>query len=343
MDRAIHFLTGYEFMRNKYQFWPNALVIIYVFLAYTIGVLLISSALPWFNVVGVILLSHGLVISAYLQHECFHYSVFRCRRYNTGLSIFLSWINGACYARLDDVRRMHLKHHVSKADTVHFDYREYLDNHANIRRLVIYLEWAYIPAVEFVAHLYVILLPFVASTHREFRMRTLRVFAVRLSCFLLLAWVSWTALLYYAISYCIFLTILRMVDAFQHTFDVIPLARGARDRATNIKDKEYEMENTYSNLVSVRYPLLNLLTLNFVYHTAHHLNPSIPWHQLSSYHASSSCQVKNQVIPMRALLSNYHKHRVRRIMDEESGEVNLAAKQIDGFIGAIGVSFLTDV
>ena len=330
-------------MRSKYQFWPSALAIAYTFLAYAIGVSLILSTSPWFIFIGVILLTHGLVIASYLQHECFHNSIFRNRLLNTRLSVVLSWINGACYARQDDIRRMHLKHHVSKADTVHFDYRAYLNRHKNIRRIVTYLEWSYIPAVEFVTHLYVMLLPFVSSIHRECRFRTLRIFTVRLFCFLLLGWVSWAALFYYAIAYCLFLTVLRIVDAFQHTFEVIPLIEGGEQSIGVVKDKHYEMENTYSNLISVRYPLLNLLTLNFVYHTAHHANPGIPWYHLSSYHGSSTDQIKNQIIPMSTLLGNYHKYRVRRVLDEESGDVNLRANQTDGFVGAIGVSFLTDV
>ncbi|NOZ52820.1 MAG: fatty acid desaturase [Gammaproteobacteria bacterium] len=330
-------------MRNNYKLWPGILATTYSILAYTVGLLFILSSSEYLIFIGIVLLSHGLVISAYLQHECFHYAIFRYRIYNTRLNTVLSWINGACYAKQEDIQRMHLNHHVSKADTVNFDYRTFLNKHPSLRRVVIYLEWAYIPAVEFITHAYVMLLPFVSPSHRKLRNRTLSIFTVRLLCLSLLTWVSWTALVYYTISYCLFITILRFVDAFQHTFEVITLGNENRAQTITKKNKNYELENTYSNLISIQYPWLNLLTLNFVYHTAHHANPSIPWYQLPHYHDTSPSCVKNQVIPMKTLLNNYHQYRVRRVLDEEYGKVNLNTKQTDGFIGAFGVSFLTDV
>ena len=40
------------------------------------------------------------------------------------------------------------------------------------------------------------------------------------------------------------------------------------------RDRDYEEHNTYSNLLSQRFPVFNLLVLNFCYHNVHHHKPS---------------------------------------------------------------------
>ena len=54
----------------------------------------------------------------------------------------------------------------------------------------------------------------------------------------------------------------------------------ARARGKAVADRQYEEDNTYSNLLSTRYPWLNLLVLNFCYHNVHHNKPSEPWYRL---------------------------------------------------------------
>lgn len=46
------------------------------------------------------------------------------------------------------------------------------------------------------------------------------------------------------------------------------------------RDRKYEQANTYSDLISADLPILNLLTLNFGYHKAHHERASVPWCRL---------------------------------------------------------------
>ena len=49
-------------------------------------------------------------------------------------------------------------------------------------------------------------------------------------------------------------------------------------------DRDYEQSHTFSNVISIRYPWLNLITLNFGYHNAHHTKPTVPWHELPKLH-----------------------------------------------------------
>lgn len=136
---------------------------------------------------------------------------------------------------------------------------------------------------------------------------------------------------------------LNLFDAFHHTFDQYftnadaTLPMGGRDRA-------FEQANTYSNVVSARWPLLNLLTLNFGYHNAHHERAAVPWYRLPALHAQLYGDSHRELMPLSQLLRTYHRNRLRRILDDDYGEVRgTGAHRADGFIGAHGVSFLSVV
>jgi fatty acid desaturase len=124
------------------------------------------------------------------------------------------------------------------------------------------------------------------------------------------------ALLLYGLAYVLFLHALNYFDAFHHTFEqhfVEPdeaLPMSARNAA-------YEQGNTYSNLISRRWPWLNLLVLNFGYHNAHHQRASVPWYRLPAYHRELYGRTGACELPVAALLSSW--------------------------LGAHGVSFLTVV
>jgi len=49
------------------------------------------------------------------------------------------------------------------------------------------------------------------------------------------------------------------------------------------------------------------------------------------------------VLPMRELLWGYHRDRVRRVLSDDYGAVGTGPNKADGFLGAVGVSFLTAV
>jgi fatty acid desaturase len=167
--------------------------------------------------------------------------------------------------------------------------------------------------------------------------------SMRIAALACLAVLSLKALLSYAVAFLVFLSALRFMDAFQHTYEVFPshsLAAAPRDPRRN---RRYEYENTYSNLLARRWPWLNLLVLNFAYHNAHHARPSEPWYRLPALHRRLYGVRDPQVISGRELIRGYHRQRVARVVASTYGSVQTTGQRASGFIGAIGVSFLTTV
>ncbi len=317
---------------------PNLAVIFCTVIGWPAGIWLLTlPGLGW-NVLGVALTAHTLIYSAYLIHDCAHHAVFRSAAANDRLGLLMSWINGACLASYAGLKKKHLRHHADRLDVVTFDYRETLRRSpAWLRRVTLGLEWAYVPAVELLMRGLVLAAPFSADGGGG-RVRLLSLLSIRIAAFAALAIVSFKALLLYALAYLIFITVLRFMDAFQHTYEVFATRSLARAPADPRRDLRYEYENTYSNLVAERWPLFNLLVLNFGYHNAHHVRPSEPWYRLPALHRSLYGEQRDrQVIPCRELLSSFHRYRVARVFAQDCGSV------AGGFVGAVGVSFLTAV
>jgi fatty acid desaturase len=239
------------------------------------------------------------------------------------------------------LRHKHFRHHLERADVVGFDYRQRITRYPTLVKVIAMLEWAYIPAVEILLHALVILLPFTDAYYRRLRGRVLMILPVRIALFTALGLLSAKALAFYAIAYMLFLTVLRFMDANQHSYelvearDVMPLPGAER------RDREYEYRHTYSNLLSVRYPALNLLTLNFAYHNAHHDRPTVPWYRLPALHDALYDDDASQVLRFRDLIKAYHRFRVIRAF-----RPNAATPQANGgpdLPGVDGVSFLVPV
>ena len=84
----------------------------------------------------------------------------------------------------------------------------------------------------------------------------------------------------------IMLSVLRFADAYQHTYEAFAvLEDGGKLPEDKRRDRSYEQQNTYSNVVSERWPALNLLLLNFSFHNAHHEKPVAPRYRLPKLHA----------------------------------------------------------
>ncbi len=331
--------------RNPQGAWANIAAIAYSLLGYGAGIALMAVQ-PWYaNLAGVLLTGHALIISAYLLHEFAHQSIFRSADANNRWGTLMSWINGSCYAPFQALRRKHMRHHIDRADVLTFDYKAFMKASPRwFRQLVIAAEWAWIPAVEFIMHAYVIVLPFVKSARKAERPRVIAIVAARTGAFALLGWLSLKALLLYAVAYMIMLHVLRFTDAYQHTYDAFAVLEEGEIPDDKVRDRDYEQGNTYSNLVSVARPWLNLLLLNFSYHNAHHERPIVPWHDLPKLHAQLFDPAYVQVIPMGELLRLYHRDRVARILSDDYGEVARSGdNRANGFLGAAGVSFLTAV
>ena len=134
---------------------------------------------------------------------------------------------------------------------------------------------------------------------------------------------------------------MRFMDAFQHTYDLFETLEQERGPEARQFDAEFEATHTYSNMHSTKYPLLNLFTLNFGYHNAHHEKPNQPWHRLPALHANLFGDTLPQVIPFRHQIACYHRYRVQRMVHEDAVDFDVVGNQGATFVGVDGVSFLT--
>lgn len=320
---------------------PTTLVLVYILAAYLGGFSLLIHASWWSWPLGVLLLGHGLVIAAYLIHDCAHQAVFLERDWNARLGSLLSVLVGGCYGAYDGLRLKHMRHHVDRADVVAFDYRAILLARPWLLRTVQALEWAYVPAVELLMHGLVIASPFFVEHYRARRRRVLTWLAIRGSALALLAWLAWPALLGYIVAYLLFLNVLRTLDMHQHTYEVVI---GLDAEPGERPSYAYEQRNTFSNPLG-RSPLLNLLVLNFGYHNAHHEKPVVPWYQLPALHRElyGDGEREEPVLPALQFLANLHRHRVTRVLHADHGDATAGQPVADGpaFLGVYGVSFLT--
>jgi fatty acid desaturase len=325
---------------------PNAAALAFILAGYPLAILLLTLPGWAYPAAGVLLLMLTLTWSAYFIHEFAHMAIFKSQRANERWGTLMSWINGSCYASFADMRKKHMRHHVERADVISFDVQAFLRRQpAPLRGLVLALEWAYVPAVELIMHGFVIARPFMKNGSVGGRLRMLAIVALRAAGFGFLAWSGTGALLLYAFGYLAFLTLLRFADCFQHTYDAYPVAGDMPIPADKERDRAYEQFNTYSDIVGLDHPLLNLLWLNFGYHNAHHEKPTLPWYRLPAHHRELYGDACAQLITVRQLLTSFHRHRVRRVLAPDYGVVLPpdAPRRADGFIGAVGVSFLTAV
>jgi fatty acid desaturase len=323
--------------------WINALTSGYVLAAWAGGILLLTRPQGALNAFGVLLVTHALICSAYLIHECVHHAACVTAAGNDRLGALMSWINGACIASYARLKKKHLRHHSDRLDVVTFDYRAALRRRALwVQRTILALEWAYVPAVELLIRGMIVAAP-IADGAGPDRRRVVWVLSARVGFFATLAWISVKALLLYVLAYWLFLTVLRFLDAFQHTYEVYASHSLEAAVVDPRRDLRYEYENTYSNLVSEHLAWLNVLVLNFPYHNAHHVRPSVPWYRLPALHRSLYGTRDRQVITCRNLAASFHRHRVARVLADDYGSVAAHGDRAQGFLGAIGVSFLTAV
>ena len=324
---------------------PNLIAMGYAIAGHLAGIYLLLQPSIFSLVIGILLTGHTLVICAYLVHEAAHMTLFKSKKHNTLIGELLLWLTGASYASFDRIRHMHLRHHKDRADVSCFDYQAFLNNRSPIvRKLVLILEWAYIPAVELIMHAQVIIRPFIEDHLKAYRLRVILTGISRLTFFTLLFMVSPLALLGYAIAYWIMLQALFLADAFAHTYEAF-FVSGQHDQIPDHqRDRDYDVNHTYSNLVSVRYPWLNLLNLNFGYHTAHHARASVAWHQLPDFHRKTYGEDRHeQILPYSELLKTIHRNRLKRVFVDDYGDVGTGPHRGDSFVGAHGVSFLSIV
>jgi fatty acid desaturase len=333
--------------------WPNTLALAATLLLYPMGLgLMMLDAWGW-NLMGVACMVLSLTWSAYFIHEFAHYAIFKNPETNARWGTLMSWLNGSCYAHFDDMRRKHMRHHVERADVVTFDAKGFLlQAPAWLRGTVLALEWAYFPAVEFLMRGFVLAMPFRKSAKGNTgaaRARIVGIALLRFSGLALLGYVSFKALLLYCLAVLVFITLLRFADCFQHTYIAYPILDDTPLPKELIRDRAYEQANTFSDVVGIgngwSTRILNMLWLNFGFHNAHHERPTMPWYRLPAYHRELYPVDYAQVVTVTDLLRSFHVNRVKRVLADDYGTVAPidAPGRANGFVGAVGVSFLTAV
>jgi fatty acid desaturase len=318
----------------------------YVVLAVCAGGLGLFAERPVTYLCAVLLLAHGMVIAAYLVHECAHNTVFRDNRHNAILGSALTWICGASYGRYDDIRYKHFRHHVDNDDVVWFDYEAFFRRHPLLYRITRLLEFFYIPAHELLMHGLMAIAGFVIPQRRDQRMRNLLVIAIRGGGFLLLWWFSPQAALGYVLAYLLLMTVLRFMDGIQHDYSY-HTTLFSDPWEEHKGDLAWEQEHTFSNVISFNRQWPNWLVLNFGYHNAHHARPTTPWYELPRLHRQLFGDDPSRVVPLWSQLKLFHRYRYYRIfhdapgLPEVEGDAFLAAAREARVTGGNAASFLT--
>lgn len=325
--------SGQAGKRNRFFRYPdgavaNTLAIGYCLSGYVGALALLAGAPFYWWPLAVLWLGHSLVVAAYLIHECTHGTLFSRQRHHHRLAVVLAWLTGACYGDFGAIREKHLRHHVERADIVALDPRALMARHPRLRRLVAAGQWAMLPAVEILMHLLVILYPFRRGGSWRQRSRVMAMLGLRIIYFAALATLGWQVIVGYGLAYLLFLQVMAFMDALQHTYEVRLSLAGPRARPTRSRD--YEEANTYSNLLSRRFPALNLLVLNFCYHNIHHRRAAEPWHRLPRLHNEHYGTDPGPVVSPGEQCRRFFRQRLDRIADSAPAAA-----------GAAGVSFLT--
>jgi fatty acid desaturase len=320
--------------------------VLYVVFACALGLAgLFHPAWP-VNLISTLLLAHAMTISAYLIHECGHNLVFQRSNSNARLGRFMSWICGAAYGSYEDMRYKHFRHHVDNDDVVWFEYEEYFEKHPVVLRVTRFLEWFYIPAHDLIMHFIMVFTSFIIPERRNQRTHNVSVILIRGGVFVALVIFFLKVALLYAIAYMLMMHVLRFMDALQHDYPynatlfryIQPPHKG---------DFAWEQEHTFSVPLSLKYPRLNWLTLNFGYHNAHHSDMNVPWYRLPALHQELTGGDPEQVIPLRSQLKLYHRNRVLRVSNPQpydypkGADYLCTARAGEGPIGGNAASFLT--
>lgn len=325
-----------SYLHQQKPLW-NSIAILYTLGSYCGGIALLLLSNGWLNALGVILLTHSLIISAYLAHEFMHGNIFTSLKLNAVGGNLVLWLNGSCYARFQDLAKLHIAHHVNRVDFYKFDLSVFMQQLPTlVRRTILTLEWLYFPALSFIIRWRGIADSLGNPQRRDERLRVALILLTRVLLFTLLGLASLKALFLYFLAYIGMLTVLRFVDAFQHTYEVFPIGTPLPKR-----DRAHEQANTFSNVLSRRYWWLNLLLLNFGYHNAHHELMKCPWHCLHELDRDLFSGQEVHYITLPQLLGNYHRFRISRIFSGQGQAVDTEGKlQLETFYGGIEVSFL---
>lgn len=308
---------------------PNSIAFSYVFVGYPLAILGLLDHFLW--PLACIWLAHILIIAAYLFHECAHNTVFKSVEQNARVGKWLSFITGASYTSYQQLREKHFKHHVQREDVLAINTHSLLEKHPSLAKLVRVLTFFHIPALDVLSQYLALLAPFILPDMHNQKGHVISMLLIRACLFLMLTMLSLKAAMLYLLAWLIMTSVLGFMDAFQHTYQ-INYNLFKPEQSVNF-DAVYEEKNTYSNLLSVKHPWINLLVLNFCYHNAHHHKPNAPWYRLPDIHKQYYPNGCEQFLPLKELLHRYHQYRFLRLKPNEQ----IAASGIDGVNFLVGV------
>ncbi len=325
--------------------------LLYALAAWGAGLAGLFSGSPAVNAVAVLALAHGMTIAAYMIHEAAHNTVFRDAADNVRLGRFLTWICGASYGTFEDIRYKHLRHHVDNDDVVWFDYERFFRDHPAILRVTRALEWCYIPAHDLIMHAVLTVGAFVIPERRDQRVRTATVIAIRGGLFLAALVLATRAALLYALAYVLMIHVLRFMDSLQHDYEYHTNLY-TDERSERRGDAAWEQEHTFSVPLTLSFPWVNWLTLNFGFHNAHHARPVVPWYRLPALHREMFGDDPRAVVPLGAQLRIMHRGRVDRVIKWGAGGEDVPTPEGRDFLraaraarvtGGNAASFLTSI
>jgi fatty acid desaturase len=286
--------------------------LLYALAAYGLGWWGLFAGNWWVWAGSVLLLGHGMVIAAYLIHECGHNTIFRNNEANARLGRFLNWICGSSYGTFEDIRYKHFRHHVDNDDSVWFVYEEYLARHPLQTRAIRFLEWFLVPAHEVLMHGIMMFSAFIIPQRKGQRLRQSVVILLRVGAFIALLALWPRVAIGYVLAYMLMMHVLRFMDMLQHDYGNNPILY-EENAPSRFGGRATEQAHTFSNPISFGRDLPNWLVLNFGFHNAHHLRPTVPWYRLPAFYREHVSNDPDSVVPFAVQLKIYFSHRVRRV------------------------------
>lgn len=316
----------------------------YALIGYGLGIAGLFSPHWVINLLATLWLAHAMVIAGYLLHECAHNTVFKRNEHNARLGKLLTWVTGSCYGTYEDIRFKHFRHHVDNADIIWFEYDKWFARHPKVLKAIQVLEWFYLPAHDVLMHGVMVFGAFIIPQRKSQRARNLAFIVLRGGLYGALLWFFPLAALLYAVAYLLMMTVLRFMDAPHHDYGATPTLF-EKAPAPHKGDRDYEHAHTFSNLLSVTHPWVNVLVLNFGFHNAHHAKPTTPWYRLPAVHRALYGDDPRMLIPFWAQAKSFHRFRVSRVnmMEGPSADAPdyLPLLQSGRISGGNAASFLT--
>ena len=321
------------YIHQQKPLW-NAGALLYTIGGYYGGIYLLYSENLGLNTLGIFLVTHTLVLSAYLAHEFMHGTIFSSMKTNHRWGAIMQWLHGTSYARFQELSQGHIDHHIKGVDLYIFDRIAFIHSLSTpLKALIAGLERLYFPVLFLIRQAVGVSLIYQQGNQCT-KIRVIAVLLLRIAMFAVLGWLSLKGLLLYCFAYIGAVQIILIMDCLQHTYELYPY--GAEIPRKSLAD---EQTHTFSTPISRRYPWLNLLLLNFSYHNAHHAAMKCPWYNLPELDAAIKQQQTVHYIGLLQVLANYHHFRIQRLFDANEGSTSVDAQgnlNPDQFYGVIG-------